>query len=130
MVETQKDYIIKESNSKLEKATKNNRDFVTFVSEHDFNTDQMQGFEAYIDAQNAAALKKHMNFIHDVSNITEEFIPEANTSNQSSNTSAKYVNHPDLAEPGERLTEDCNYQATLDFLIVFCEHPNKQGQMC
>ena len=61
MVETQKDYIIKESNSKLEKATKNNHNFVTFVSQHDFNADQIQGFKAFIDAQNAAALKKHMD---------------------------------------------------------------------
>ena len=51
--------------------------------------------------------------------ITEEFLPKENTSTQSSNTSAKYVNRSDLAEPCERLTEDCDYQATLNFFNNF-----------
>ena len=48
IVETQKEYIMKESKAKLEKATQNNRYFVTFVLEHSFNEEQLQGFEAFI----------------------------------------------------------------------------------
>ena len=121
MVQTQKEYIIKELNSKLEKSTSNNRDFVTFVCEHDFNAPQIQSFEASIDSLNAEALQKHMNFIHDVSTITEDFqpAPAQSTSNEGTNTSAKFVNRPDLAEGCTILTEECNYKATLDFLDNF-----------
>ena len=55
MVQTQTGYIIKESNSKLEKSTSNIRDFVTFVGEHDFDAPQTQSFEAFIDSLNAEA---------------------------------------------------------------------------
>ena len=60
-----------------------------------------------------------MNFMNDVSKITDELIPEEGTSSQSSNNTAKYVNQSDLAEPWERLTEDCDCQATLDFFENF-----------
>ena len=72
-------------------------DFVTFVSEHSFNEEQLQGYEAFIDAQNTANLKKHMNFMNDVSKITDELIPEEGTTSQSSNNTVRYVNRSDLA---------------------------------
>ena len=92
MFETQKEYFIKESKAKLEKATKNHKDFVTFVSEHSFTLDQMQGFEAYINAQSTAALKEHMNFMKEVFKLTENLTPEQGTSSQSSNNTTKYAN--------------------------------------
>ena len=62
-----------------------------------------------------------MTFIHDVSTITEDFqpAPAQSTSNEGTNTSAKFVNRPDLAEGCTILTEECNYKATLDFLDNF-----------
>ena len=60
-----------------------------------------------------------MNFIHDVSTITEEFIPAQSTNNEGTNTSVKFVNRPDLTESCTHLTEECDYEATLDFLDNF-----------
>ena len=110
MVQTQKEYIIKESNSKLDKSTENNRDFVTFVGGHDFDAPQIQSFEAFIDTLNREALQKHMAFIHDVSTITENFqpAPAQSTSNEGTNSPAKFVNRPDLAEGCTLLSEDSN----------------------
>ena len=116
MVQTQKEYIMKESKSKLEKSTSNNCDFVTFVGEHDFNAPQIESFEAFINSLNAEALQKHMNFIQDVSTITEDFIPAQSTSNEGTNSPAKFVNRPDLAEGCTLLSEENNYKETLDFL--------------
>ena len=60
-----------------------------------------------------------MNFIHDVSNITEEFIPAQSTNNEGPNSSAKFINRPDLMESCTLLTGECDYKATLDFLDNF-----------
>ena len=121
MVQTQKEHIIKESNAKLDKSTENNRDFVTFVGGHDFDAPQIQSFEAFIDTLNREALQKHMAFIHDVLTITENFqpAPAHSTSNEGTNSPAKFVNRPDLAEGCTLLSEDSNYKSTLDFLDKF-----------
>ena len=121
MVQTQKEYIIKESNSKLEKSTGNNKGLVTFVEGHDFDAHQIQSFKAFIDTLNREALEKHMTFIWDVSNIPEnsEPAPAQSTSTDSTNSPAKFVNRPDLAEGCTLLSEENNYKETLDFLEKF-----------
>ena len=62
-----------------------------------------------------------MNFIHDMSTIMENFepAPAQSTSNKGTNTSAKFVNHPDLTESCTLLSEECDYKATLDYLDNF-----------
>ena len=42
MVLIEKEYVIKESQAKLDKIIENNREFVIFVSGHDFNEQQIQ----------------------------------------------------------------------------------------
>ena len=53
MIEASGDYFIRESKVKLDKATDNYKDFVTFVSKHDFTQEQLQNFITYIDSQSS-----------------------------------------------------------------------------
>ena len=117
MVLIKKEYIIKESQAKLDKIIENNIEFVNFVSGHDFNEQQIQSIEAFTDALNREAMNKHMSFIEDVANITENFQPSPALSTSSKgNPLPKFVNRPDLAEGCTLLSEENNYTETLDFL--------------
>ena len=117
MVLIEKEYVVKESQAKLDKIIENNREFVNFVSGHDFNEQQSQSFEAFTDALNREALNKHMVFIEDVANIAENFQPSpAPSTSSEGNPLPKFVNRPDLAEGCTLLSEENNYKETLDFL--------------
>ena len=48
-----------------------------------------------------------------------ELTPDEGSSSQNNNNIAKLVNRSDLAEPCQQLTEDCDYQCTLEFLDYF-----------
>ena len=49
MIQIEKEYIVNQSQAKVDNIVENNREFSTFVTGVDFNYQQIQGFEAHID---------------------------------------------------------------------------------
>ena len=118
MISIEKEYIVKESQAKLDKIIENNREFTTFVTGVDFDDHQIQSFEAHMDNVNREALEKHLAFVEEVDNMTENFQlpPTPATSSEGASPNPRFVNRPDLAEGCTLLSEDTNYKETLDFL--------------
>ena len=110
MIMIEKEYIVKESQAKLDKAIENNREFTTFICGHDFDDHQIQSFEAHVDVLNREALNKHLAFVEDVDKMTENFQPSPvpATSSEGENPNPRSVNRPDLAEGCSSLSEDNN----------------------
>ena len=63
MISIEKEYIVNQSQAKLDKLVENNREFSTFVNGVDFNDQQLQSFETHIDKENREALEKHLTFV-------------------------------------------------------------------
>ena len=118
MIQIEKEYIVNQSQAKVDNIVENNREFSTFVTGVDFNYQQIQGFEAHIDKENREALEKHLAFVEEVDNMTQNFQPSPApaTSSEGASSSPRFVNRPDLAEGCTQLSEESNYKETLDFL--------------
>ena len=120
LIAIEKDYVVSQSHAKVDKLVENNKEFSTLVNSVDFDDQQIQGFESHIDKENRDALVKHINFVEEIDNLTQEFqlpsVVPATSSGEGASPSPRFVNRPDLAEGCSQLTEDANYKQTVEFI--------------